>query len=534
MFYENVIIGGGPSALQLGYYFEKKNINYIILEKESECASFFKNYPISNQLISINKKYTGETNKDFNLRHDWNSLLNDENYLFTDITDQYYPESSDLFRYLNEFSKRFNIKIKFNETVITVNKSSNKSNNKSSSNYEIITDQSNYVCNKLIIASGLSVKNYPPNINIPSSIKINHYGDLDKKTFIQNIHNYKNKKVLLIGGGNASYELANLLEKVCSSVIILGSNKKLSIVSHYVGDIRTVYLPFLDSFYLKSLNGIDVFNKQSTYFIKENLQEHSEDYKKLKFIDSLTNDYYGNKLTYFDDIIFCTGWKFDKTIFKFDVSTVINDKYPQIKNNYESTNNDNLYFIGSLMHSLDYKKGSSGFIHGFRYLIKFFSQINYNIDPEIIQFKFNGNMNCYVELSKHIHNRINTSSSLYQLYGVMCDVFYYDTKTKTIQYIQDWKKDSLQALNIECKHINILQLEYGEEETMIHKLGAFNKWNPSFLHPKIYMYEINNPSPFSLQLLDKVTFEEDLIADFSSSKFYNKIYQTLKMCNLIL
>jgi len=93
MYCENIIIGAGPSALQLGYFFKKENINYVILEKADCCASFFKKYPITDNLISLNKKYTGETDRDFNLRHDWNSLLNDENFLFTNFSDDLFAIS---------------------------------------------------------------------------------------------------------------------------------------------------------------------------------------------------------------------------------------------------------------------------------------------------------------------------------------------------------------------------------------------------------------------------------------------------------
>jgi hypothetical protein len=80
----------------------------------------------------------------------------------------------------------------------------------------------------------------------------------------------------------------------------------------------------------------------------------------------------------FDHVIFCTGWKFDNSIFDLDLEMTPNNKYPKIKPHFESNNNKNLYFIGSLMHSLDFKKSSGGFIHGFRYLIKLFTQIKSN------------------------------------------------------------------------------------------------------------------------------------------------------------
>ena len=537
MEYDNIIVGAGPAGLQLAYYFEKNNITYLILEKNNSCGEFFNNYPVSNKLISLNKKYTGETNPDFNLRHDWNSLLNDENFLFTDITDELYPEAQHLYNYLNEFAKKFNIKINFNESVNVINKI-----NILDYTYEIVTEINTYKCKKLIMASGLSKPIYPNNFTTPKQRYIKHYADLNKNEFIKNIQQYKNKTVMIIGGGNASYELANLLDKVCSTVIIVGRKKKLSIVSHYVGDIRTVYLPFLDSFYLKSLNGIDTIdapdttdkiNKNNKFFITVNEDILSANYGKFCIKNERLIDLYHNtqKLAFFDDIIFCTGWAFDSSKFNFNISTTINNKYPEINSTFESSNNKNLYFIGALMHSHDYKKGSGGFIHGFRYLIKLFTQINYNVPKIMFSFNFNGTMSCYDELTKHIFSRINYASSLYQLYGTMCDVFYYDKEQNKIIYIQDWTMENIKYLNINNDYINILKLEYGPEEFIINKLGSFNKWNPSFLHPKIgILSKYNN----EITLLDLVTFQEDLIADFSSNEFHYKIKQTLKMCNLII
>ncbi len=521
MYYDNIIIGAGPSGIQLAYYFKKANISYVILEKTTSSGSFFYKFPHSKNLISINKKYTGEINKDFNLRHDWNSLLNEEGLLFGNISDELYPSSNDLYQYLNDFTNHFELNIIYNTNVLKINKKEEK--------YEILTSKNTYQCSKLIVATGLSIPNYPINITYPKEIK--HYNDYENNYFkkTENLNNYKQKRVLIIGGGNASYELANILEKYCSTVLILGSRKKLSIISHYVGDIRSVYYPFLDTFYLKSLNGIDTYNKEQQIKIISYSDSLITKYK-IKQFDM--NDYYhSDKLNNFDEIILCTGWKFDDSIFDFEIKKTINDKYPEIRENYESINNSNLFFIGSLMHSRDYKKGSSGFIHGFRYLLKLFTQINYDTPKNIITIKFTGNMSCYSELATHLFNRINYASSIYQLYGLMCDIFYYDENKKEIIYIHDFTKDCLHYLNINTRYINLLFLEYGQEEILIQKLGSFNKWNPSFLHPRIYMYSYLNKS---LKILDRVVFEEDLIADFSSAETYNKIVQVLKMCNLII
>ena len=73
MFCDNIILGSGPAGIQLGYFFEKHHIKYLIIEKNKISGSFFEKYPHSKELISLNKIFTGKNDADFNLRHDWNS-----------------------------------------------------------------------------------------------------------------------------------------------------------------------------------------------------------------------------------------------------------------------------------------------------------------------------------------------------------------------------------------------------------------------------------------------------------------------------
>lgn len=55
-------------------------------------GSFYIKYPIHRKLISINKIYTGRDNKEYNLRHDWNSLLSDDDrMLFKQFSRQMFP-----------------------------------------------------------------------------------------------------------------------------------------------------------------------------------------------------------------------------------------------------------------------------------------------------------------------------------------------------------------------------------------------------------------------------------------------------------
>ena len=53
-----LVVGAGPAGLQVGYYLEKSNRSYSILEKSEKAGSFFAKYPRHRRLISINKLYT--------------------------------------------------------------------------------------------------------------------------------------------------------------------------------------------------------------------------------------------------------------------------------------------------------------------------------------------------------------------------------------------------------------------------------------------------------------------------------------------
>lgn len=71
-------------------------------------------YPRHRKLISINKIYTGRRNQEFNLRHDWNSLLSDRpDLLFQQISRQLYPEADDFPRYLSLYVKELGLKVQY-------------------------------------------------------------------------------------------------------------------------------------------------------------------------------------------------------------------------------------------------------------------------------------------------------------------------------------------------------------------------------------------------------------------------------------
>lgn len=91
------------------------------------------------------------------------------------------------------------------------------------------------------------------------------------------------------------------------------------------------------------------------------------------------------------------------------------------------------------------------------------------------------------------------------MFGILSDCFYWDKSDKKIKYIKDITVDYiLNNFDININTFNLLKLTYGTEPIYdIRRLGAFNKYNPNFLHPEILIFtKINN----KWELEDKIIF----------------------------
>jgi hypothetical protein len=122
-------------------------------------------------------------------------------------------------------------------------------------------------------------------------------------------------------------------------------------------------------------------------------------------------------------VIVCTGFRFDSSIFSAECrpDLILHDRFPAQTSEWESTNVHDLYFAGTLMQVRDYKKSTSGFIHGFRYGVralhrmlerkyhgKVWPQSSLPSEPQAL-------MNAVIE-------RVNRTSALWQLFGFLCDL----------------------------------------------------------------------------------------------------------------
>lgn len=85
----------------------------VVFEKSDRAGSFFAKFPIHRRLISINKRHFAEYHDEpeFQLRHDWNSLISlrggvPPGLKFSNYSDEYYPHADALVDYLGDFATR--------------------------------------------------------------------------------------------------------------------------------------------------------------------------------------------------------------------------------------------------------------------------------------------------------------------------------------------------------------------------------------------------------------------------------------------
>jgi len=254
-----VIIGSGIAGMTAAIYLKRNNIDTLIIENDApggqlNRSNIIENYPGYVSIDGPNLAYS--------IYNQVNKL--DIKYLFDDITN-----------------------IDFNNNIIKTN-----------------TNEIKY--KYLIIATGRS----PKKLDI-----LNKYeGNGVSYCAICDGNLYKNKDVLIIGGGNSAFEEANFLSNICNSVTIMHRNNNLRADIHEIEKISNT----------KNINLI----------LNEEINEISEE--EDKFI--INNKY---KV---DGIFVCIGYIPNSNIFNLNKE---ND-YILVDEHYK-TNIDNVYAIGDVI-----------------------------------------------------------------------------------------------------------------------------------------------------------------------------------------
>lgn len=523
-YHDYCVIGAGPGGLQIGYFLERSHRDYIVFERANVSGSFYTKYPRHRTLISINKRHTGKTNKEFNMRHDWNSLLSDdESLLLQHYSKEMFPHADVLVKYLDDYQKKLGIKVQFNTNVRNIERKTSTSDR---SNYQMEDQNGNvYTCRVLIVATGIATPNIPQ--NVPGMEYTEGYEDISI-----NPDDFEGQSVLILGRGNSAFETANSIYGATNVIHMVGRSRvRLAWATHYVGDLRAVNNALLDTYQLKSLDGVIESTVDEVQFVKEG------DKLVIKFRDDEDDIQYGIDnfalREPYDRIIRCLGFKFDMEIFKNNTRVSSgrsrSKKYPNILHNYESFDNPHMYFAGTNTHSLDFRKSAGGFIHGFRYTARALHRL--------LEWKYEQvpwpSMNAPItELINMIFKRLNEASGTYQMFAVLGDIIILKNDGLEFEYLEEFPLNLLHQIEEKTGHsaqkIIAVVLQYGTTFSGPGKdVFSINRatgepaeaHHSNFLHPVFYYYdsvptEAQMKSMTRQEILPKPKLMHHIVEDF--------------------
>ncbi len=171
--YDLIIIGGGPSGLNVGLAAEKAGLNFIILEKGVLVNSIY-HFPTNMTFFSTSKN------------------LEIGNTPFISHTDK--PTRKEALEYYRRLQQAYNLKIKLYEPVQRMQVVEGVDL------YEIQTTKGCYQSRSVVVATGFY--DTPRMLGVPGEDlpKVKHYYD--------DAHPYVGQKVLVVGAANSACDVA--------------------------------------------------------------------------------------------------------------------------------------------------------------------------------------------------------------------------------------------------------------------------------------------------------------------------------------
>ncbi|WP_194768492.1 YpdA family putative bacillithiol disulfide reductase [Tamlana sp. I1] len=166
-----IIIGGGPIGIACALECQKRNWNYVIIEKGTLANSLF-NYPKNMTFFSTSEK------------------LEIDDIPF--ISNNPKPNRDEALEYYRRVTTSNKLHVNLYETVVSVNKNSET--------FETITDKAHYTSNQVILCTGFY--DIPKLLNVPGEHldKVSHY--------YKEAHNYTLQNVIIVGASNSAVDAA--------------------------------------------------------------------------------------------------------------------------------------------------------------------------------------------------------------------------------------------------------------------------------------------------------------------------------------
>lgn len=505
--FDYVIVGGGPAGLQMSYFLQKAGRSHVVLEAADSPGRFFRHFPRHRTLISLNKRYNFHPEDEFNLRHDWNSLLSDDPALrFTRYSEALFPAADDLVKYLQDYATKLKLNVRCGTRVEAIRRNDD--------GFEVrAADGATFAARCILMATGAIRGRVPDDVEGIELAAGYEDHSLD-------LRQYENKRVAILGRGNSAMETAkHLIGHAAIIHLVVGDRApRLAWDTHYVGDVRAINNDLFDMWQLKSLHAV-IGVRPTKISRNENGSLTMAFEERVGHWDppgTGTNEFD------YDHIIRCTGWRYvNSELFDAECAPAPDalGKYPVLSPSWESST-PNVYYIGTAMASRD-RRAASGFIHGFRYNIRTLSRLLERRYHAVSYPSRVHPLRTAVDLeamADALFERVSTSSALYQMNGVLCDAIVVKDGEATVY--QELPVDYVlaDALFRDEDELCLITLEYGFHH-YDKNLSALR-----FIHTGDMMHTRTNPFLRPVfrrfkggELLEELYFHEDLQVRFDKS-----------------
>lgn len=503
-----VIVGAGPAGLQMGHHLKERGRSYLILEAGATAGAFFARYPRHRLMISINKRFNGFTEHDYNLRHDWNSLLTDDPELqFTRYSTELFPTADEYCRYLKDFAVSQDLAVRYSTRVTRIRRHADGSFTVEDDRGAISTAR------RVLMATGAIAPQIP---DIPGIELAMGYEDHPLEQSY-----YENKRVAILGGGNSAFEVADHLAGHAAVIHILVARPiKHAWTTHYPGDLRAINNTILDMYELKSLHATLGLRPTELRLREDERIEMSVEDEFPHWKTPGT----GRATVVYDHVIRCTGWRYcDDRLFDKDEAPEKTRKgrYPSLSSRWETTV-PGLHWLGTAMAARD-RRAASGFIHGYRYnvrtLFHLLEEEHYEVPypRERLSYESPADLDA---LAQRLIERLSTTSALYQQFGVLCDAI--ALERNEVIYYQElpvaWVHEQTRFTNSEA--LVLITFEYGFEkydETVapLDFISPVDPANPActaFIHPVLRHYRGG-------ELIEELHINESLTVRFDTADY---------------
>lgn len=174
--YDVIVIGGGQSALAVGYYLRRSNLKYLILDKEEKPGGSWQHYWHSLRLFSPAS---------------FSSL---PGTLMPGGAD-YYPSREDTLAYLRKYEEKYQLQIQRATEVESVEKKDGF--------FQLHTSKGNYRAKAMVSATGSFAKPFIPEIK--GIVRFD--GEILHSAAYRSPEVFKDQQVLIVGEGNSGAQI---------------------------------------------------------------------------------------------------------------------------------------------------------------------------------------------------------------------------------------------------------------------------------------------------------------------------------------